>query len=87
MIDESLKQSIIATLGKHYSGNVIERLNEKEIFDSKGKSYSPGSIRNIVCGLLENKTVEAAIIDFVNDEIEKQRKVSRKVSNLKKKQL
>lgn len=85
MIDQELKNKIIATIGKHYTAPIIERLDSKEIFDAKGKSYSPGSISNIVCGSAENETVENEIIDFVADKIKEKLKVQNKRRNLLKK--
>ena len=69
MIDDELKQKIIATLGNHYSGSIIDRLNEKEIYNAKGSSYSPSSIKNIVNGERESEVVENEILDLLAERI------------------
>jgi len=64
MINTTLQKKIIATLGKHYSGKVIEYLNKQQVYNQKGEPFSSGSIRNIVNGR-ENLQVEKHIIDLV----------------------
>ena len=65
MIKPSDKKIIIATIGNHYSGEIIEHLNKKKIYNTKGKPFSPDSIRAIVNGIDPNERVEKAIITYV----------------------
>ena len=64
MINTRLQKKIIATLGKHYSGKIIDYLTKQQVFNKNGEPFSSGSIRNIVNGR-ENLEVEKHIIDLV----------------------
>ncbi|WP_130736898.1 hypothetical protein [Flavobacterium sp. J27] len=65
MITESEKDIIVQILGKHPSRVIIPVLNEKQVFNKKGESYSPKSIQNILNGITENHTVEKEILEIV----------------------
>jgi hypothetical protein len=65
MIQEVEKQTIVKYLGKHPSRLIIPLLNSKKIHNSKGKSFSPKSIQNIINGETENTIVEMEIFKLV----------------------
>jgi hypothetical protein len=65
MIQEVEKQTIIKYLGKHPSRLIIPFLNGKKVYNSKGKSFSPKSIQNIINGETENTIVEMEIFKLV----------------------
>lgn len=65
MILENEKQTIIKHLGKHPSRLIIPHLNNKKIFNSKGQSFSPKSIQNIINAETENTIVEMEIFKLV----------------------
>lgn len=67
MITKTEKKLIVATLGKQYSGKVIEHLEKRKIYNSKGGSFSASGIRNIVSGI-ENLKVENEILKLVAKE-------------------
>lgn len=85
MIDTTLKDSIIELLGKHYAPKIFLYLDEKQIFNADGNSFSFESIRKIVGGNRSNAVVESAIVDFLNDIVAEKKKQARKVSSLKSK--
>ena len=81
-MDALQKESVIATLGNHYSNKVIEWLNhEKEIFNENGMPFSKESIRQIVNGKQNNLKVEIAIAELVSDT---KKRIERKNKLLKK---
>lgn len=67
MITKTEKKLIVATLGKQYSGKVIEHLDKRKIYNAKGGSFSAPSIRMIVSGT-ENLKVESEILKLVAKE-------------------
>lgn len=80
MTDEQ-KQSVIDTLGNHYSSKIIEWLTHtKGIFNEKGMPFSSTSIRQIVNGNQPNLEVEVAIAELV---AEQRKKIKRKNKILK----
>lgn len=83
MIQDTEKQTIIKYLGKHPSRKIIPYLNSKKCFNSKGKSYSPKSIQNIINGETGNTVVETHIFYLVATE----KKEVQKLENLKKQTL
>ena len=74
------KQSVIDTLGNHYSIKVIEWLTTKQIFNENGMPFSSVSIRQIVNGNQPNLEVEVAIAELV---AEQRKKIKRKNKILK----
>lgn len=80
MIKPFEKEIIIEHLGKQPSKKIIPILNKKKIYNSKGKSFSPKSIQDIINGKTENRSVETQIIKII--ETEKQLKI--KMEGLKK---
>ena len=65
MITNNQKETIIATLGKHYSKVIIPHLTKLEIFNSHAEPFSKPSIRKIVNGDQDNKIVENEILELV----------------------
>lgn len=80
-----MKEQIIETLGKHYSGKIIEYLNEKGIMNKNGKPYKNGSIQKIVNEERRNIEVETAIVELIAETIEKRLKNTRKIKRIKQK--
>lgn len=64
MINAALKRKIIATLGKQYSGKIIEHLVKNNVFNQKGEPFSASSIQNIVGGR-KNAIVESHILNLL----------------------
>lgn len=83
MIQAVEKQTIIKYLGKHPSRLIIPHLNRKKIFNSKGKSFSPKSIQNIINGETDNTIVEMEIFKIVATKKEE----AQKLENFKKQTL
>ncbi|WP_417350301.1 hypothetical protein [Flavobacterium alkalisoli] len=67
MINAALKKKIVTTLGKQYSGKIIEHLNKHGVYNQKGEPYSASSIQNIVGGR-KNETVESHILNLLASE-------------------
>lgn len=80
MIFPNEKETIVKYLGKHFSRKIIPYLNSNKCFNSKGKSYSPKSIQNIVNGETDNPIVEVLIFRLVATE----KAAAEKLINLKK---
>ena len=83
MISPEQKEKIITVLGNHYSTEIIQHLNDKEIFNSNGKTFSPAGIRNIVNGLRQNLIVETEIANLLQYKIVTQKKLQKKFQNIK----
>ncbi|WP_130735449.1 hypothetical protein [Flavobacterium sp. J27] len=75
MIKPFEKQIIVNYLGKQPSKRIIPVLNEKKIFNARGKSFSPKSIQDILNGKTENRIVETEIIKIVKAEKKKKMEV------------
>ncbi len=68
MIKPFEKEIIIKYLGKQPSKKIIPVLNKKKIYNSRGKSFSPKSIQDIINGKTENRSVETQIIKIIETE-------------------
>lgn len=89
MIDQDLKEKIIETLGKHYSADIIQYLNDKAIYNANDEPFSRESIRLLVNAhdkpeQRENLKVESAIIELLEIKIEETKKLQKRKKLLKK---
>lgn len=64
MITTQQKEQIISILGKHYSPEIINYLEYKNIKPLRADSFSSIIIQNIMNGATENLLVENAILDL-----------------------
>ena len=83
MITKALKKKIVTTLGKQYSGKIIEYLNKNGVYNQKGEPYSASSIQNIVGGR-SNAIVESHILNLLTAEQKRLKLISIKKSKILK---
>lgn len=87
MISEEVTTRIKSVLGHRYTGQILEYLYEKRIFNSRGTPYSRSYISEIVNGTRTNLIVEEAIIDLCNNKANVVKNVSFKKKELLRKKL
>ncbi len=79
MITQTQRNILSNVLGTRYSKRVLEYLNENNIFNKKGNSYSIAYISHVFTGRTEDIKIEEAIL-----EVYKIVKSERKNFNVKK---
>lgn len=62
-ITDDQKAIIIAGFGKHYTGEAIKFLTEKEIFNGNAEEFTPQSLRHIINGNTENRIVVNTLVE------------------------
>jgi hypothetical protein len=82
MITQKEKNTIIKTLGKHYTNSILLELEKKQIFNTNGQPYLAANIRKLVAGDWENETLEIEILKLVNSTMKSQQKAAEKRKKL-----
>ena len=84
MINATLYNKIIATLGKQYSPKIIAHLNKKGITNENGEAFKPASIQKIVKHGRENLPIETEILKLIAMVQRQQKKLKQDKSKILK---